>query len=157
MKTWTDQNRIRLFFSGKKPRENFLDQDQIGVFCQCVLLYTKPPGKTSTPPLDVPLFAGEVHDIVKSICRISRKNLASGQTQQNFSFIQAAKGKRSGEMRRKRTADRDTEIVGRVLSGESMRSAAREFGLALSTVHNIVARRVFDEPKQDDLARRERV
>ena len=43
------------------------------------------------PPLDVQLYAGEVHDIVKSVCRISRKNLASGQTQQNFSFIQAAK------------------------------------------------------------------
>ena len=72
-------------------------KDEIGVFCRCVLLYTKPPGKTSAPPLDVPLCAGEVHDIVKSICRISCKNLASGQTQQNFSFIQAAKGKRSGE------------------------------------------------------------
>ena len=34
---------------------------------------------------------------------VSRKNLASGQTQQNFSFIQAAKGKRSGEVRRKGT------------------------------------------------------
>ena len=50
------------------------------------------------PPLDVQLYAGEVHDIVKSVCRISRKNLASGQTQQNFSFIQAAKGKRSDEV-----------------------------------------------------------
>ena len=38
---------------------------------------------------------------VKSVCKISRKNLASGQTQQNFGFIQAAKGKRSGEVRRK--------------------------------------------------------
>ena len=57
------------------------------------------------PPLDVQLYAGEVHDIVKSVCRISRKNLASGQTQQNFSFIQAAKGKRSGEVRRKRSIE----------------------------------------------------
>ena len=53
------------------------------------------------PALDVQLYAGEVHDIVKSACRISRKNLASGQTQHNFCFIQAAKGKRSGEVRRK--------------------------------------------------------
>ena len=67
-------------------------RDEIGVFCQCVLLYTKPPGKTSAPPLDVPLYAGEVHDIAKSVCRISRKNLASGQTQQQFAFIQAARG-----------------------------------------------------------------
>ena len=75
-------------------------RNQIGVFCQCVLLYTKPPGKTSAPPLNVPLFAGEVHDIVKSVCRISRKNLASGQTQQNFSFIQAERGRKSGASRR---------------------------------------------------------
>ena len=54
-------------------------RNQIGVFCQCVLLYTKPPGKTSAPSLDVRLYAGEVHDIVKSVCKISRKNLASGQ------------------------------------------------------------------------------
>ena len=92
----------------------------------------------------------EVLWIAKSVCKISRKNLASGQTQQNFSFIQAAKGRRSGKARRKRTAERDAEIVGCVLAGESIRSVAREFGLALSTVHNIVARGVFDEPKQDD-------
>ena len=49
--------------------------------------------------LDLPLFAGEVHDIVKSVIKISRKNLASGQTQENFSFIQAGRGRRSGEVR----------------------------------------------------------
>lgn len=53
--------------------------------------------------LDVPLFAGEVHDIVKSVIKISRRNLASGQTQENFSFIQAARGRRSGAARRKGT------------------------------------------------------
>ena len=52
------------------------------------------------PPLD---DNNEVLWIAKSVCKISRKNLASGQTQQNFSFIQAAKGKRSGEARRKGT------------------------------------------------------
>ena len=88
-------------FTKRNPVKTFPMKDEIGVFCRCVLLYTKPPGKTSALPLDVPLFAGEVHDIVKSVCKISRKNLASGQTQQNFSFIQAAKGKRSGKVRRK--------------------------------------------------------
>ena len=88
-------------FKKRNPVKTFPMKDEIGVFCRCVLLYTKPPGKTSAPPLDVPLFAGVVYDIVKSICRISCKNLASGQTQQNFSFIQAAKDKRSGEVRRK--------------------------------------------------------
>ena len=91
-------------------------------------------------PRGVPLYAGEVHDIVKSVCRISRKNLASGQTQQNFSFIQAAKGRRSGEARRKRTAERDAEIVGCVLAGESMRSVARAFGLYLRAVQHVVNR-----------------
>ena len=88
-------------FKKRNPVKTFPMKDEIGVFCRCVLLYTKPPGKTSALPLDVQLYAGEVHDIVKSVCKISRKNLASGQTQQNFSFIQAAKGKRSGEVRRK--------------------------------------------------------
>ena len=81
-------------------------RDEIGVFWHCVSLYTKPPGKTSTPPLDVQLFAGEVHNIVKSVCRISRKNLASGQTQQNFSFIQAERGRKSGVVRRAKAAGR---------------------------------------------------
>ena len=90
-------------FKKRNPVKTFPMKDEIGVFCRCVLLYTKLPGKTSTPLLDVQLYAGEVHDIVKSVCKISRKNLASGQTQQNFSFIQAAKGRRSGEARRKGT------------------------------------------------------
>ena len=51
--------------------------------------------------LDVPLYADEVHDIVKSVIKISRKNLASGQTQANFSFIQASRGRKSGVVRRK--------------------------------------------------------
>ena len=97
------------------------------------------------PPLDVQLYAGEVHDIVKSVCKISRKNLASGQTQQNFGFIQSSRGKQSGVARRKRTAGRDIGIVRAVLGGQSMRSVAREFGVSLTTVH-----RVFREPKQDD-------
>ena len=53
--------------------------------------------------LDLPLYAGEVHDIVKSVIKISRKNLASGQTQQQFGFIQAARGRKSGEARRRGT------------------------------------------------------
>jgi hypothetical protein len=53
--------------------------------------------------LDLPLYAGEVHDIVKSVIKISRKNLESGQTQENFSSIQAARGRKSGEARRRGT------------------------------------------------------
>ena len=72
-----------------------------GFFVNACFFTPKPDERQAAPPLDVQLYAGEVHDIVKSVCRISRENLASGQTQQNFSFIQAAKGKRSGEVRRK--------------------------------------------------------
>ena len=50
---------------------------------------------------DVPLDDQECYWIAKSVCKISRKNLASGQTQKNFPLIQAAKGKRSGKVRRK--------------------------------------------------------
>ena len=57
-------------------------------------------------PEQPPLDDNEVLWIAKSVCKISRKNLASGQTQQNFSFIQAAKGKRSGEVRRKGSIER---------------------------------------------------
>ena len=89
---------------------------------------------------DVPLDEQECHWMAKSVCKISRKNLASGQTQQQFSAIQAAKGRRSGEARRRGTSDRDAEIVARVEAGESKRSVARDFGLHLSTVQHIVAR-----------------
>ena len=105
-----------------------------------MLLYTKLPGKTSTPLLDVQLYAGEVHDIVKSVCKISRKNLASGQTQQNFSFIQAAKGRRSGEVRRRRTTERDAAIVRAVQAGVSIHRAAYDFALDRSTIRHILRR-----------------
>ena len=72
-----------------------------GFFVNACFFTPKPDERQAAPSRGVPLYAGEVIDIVKSVCRISRKNLASGQTQQNFSFIQAAKGKRSGEARRK--------------------------------------------------------
>ncbi len=52
---------------------------------------------------DVPLDDQECYWMAKSVCKISRKNLTSGQAQQNFGFIQAAKGRRSGEVRRKGT------------------------------------------------------
>ena len=52
---------------------------------------------------DVPLDDQECYWMAKSVCKISRKNLASGQTQQQFSFFQAAKGRRSGEVQRQGT------------------------------------------------------
>lgn len=66
--------------------------------------------------LDLPLYAGEVHDIVRSVIKISRRNLASGQTQQQFSFIQAARGRKSGRKRRAKAAVRITPWEGEGIS-----------------------------------------
>ena len=90
---------------------------------------------------DVPLDEQECVSIAKSVCRICRKNLASGQTQRQLPLIQAAKGRKSGAKRRARTAERDAGIVARVEAGESMRSVARHVGLRLYTVQNIVRRK----------------
>ena len=89
---------------------------------------------------DVPLDDQECYWIAKSVCKISRQNLASGQTQRQFGSIQAVKGRRSGEARRRRTTERDAEIVARVEAGESMRSMAREFGLHHRAIQRIMER-----------------
>ena len=78
--------------------------------------------------------------IAKSVVRYCRRNLASGDTQKTFSFIQAERGRKSGTKRRGRTAERDAEIVARVEAGESMRSVAHEFGLDESTVRHVARR-----------------
>ena len=52
-------------------------RDEIGVFCQCVLLYTKPPGKTSAPSLDVQLYAGEVQGGRDGIYRAALSKVCS--------------------------------------------------------------------------------
>ena len=135
-------------FKKRNPVKTFPMKDEIGVFCRCVLLYTKPPGKTSAPPLDVQLYAGEVHDIVKSVCKISRKNLASGQTQQNFSFIQAAKA--SG-----RAKYGEREVSKRLRPGK-LRASAERRGTTIeraNTPESVAGRADFQvglEPKQDD-------
>ena len=46
--------------------------------------------------LVLPLSVGEVKTIAWSVEKISRRNLASGQTQTNFSRIQAARGRKGG-------------------------------------------------------------
>ena len=91
-------------------------------------------------PEQPPLDDNEVLWIAKSVCRISRKNLASGQTQQNFSFIQAAKGRRSGEGRRRRTTERDAAIVRAVQAGVSIHRVAYDFALDRSTIRHILGR-----------------
>ena len=95
--------------------------------------------------LDYPLWESELRHIVKSVIRISRRNLEIGQTQRGFEAIQRSRGKRSGEVRRRRTAGRDTAIVQAVLRGQSLRAVARIYGLRLYAVQHIVHRYQGDQ------------
>ena len=88
----------------------------------------------------VPLGERELGGIVKSIRRIQAKNLRSGQTQRTFSFLQAARGRKSGAARRTKTADRDAAIVAAVQAGESMRAVGRVYGLSDFAVRHIIKR-----------------
>ena len=114
--------------------KTFPMKNEIGVFCQCALIYTKPAENTRGPAPR--LCCGDPGRGKGGAPPRSRFKACK----QNFSFIQAAKGRRSGEARRKRTTERDAEVVRRVFAGESMRSVAREFGLRLFTVQHIVSR-----------------
>ena len=81
--------------------------------------------------------------IAKSVCKISRKNLASGQTQRQLSLIQATKGKRGGKVsgvsRRARKADRDATIVERVRAGEKQEAVAAAYGITQGRVSQIIS------------------
>ena len=90
--------------------------------------------------LPLPLGHAEVVGIARSVNRYQRDNLATGQTQRRFAFIQSSRGKRSGKARRLATAGRDAEIVAAVERGESMRAVARSYGLTEGAVRHIVAR-----------------
>ena len=90
-----------------------------------------------------PLGERELGGIVKSIRRIQTKNLQSGQTQRTFSFLQAARGRKSGQARRTRTADRDAAIVAAVQAGESRRAVGRVYSLSEGAVRKILKRGAY--------------
>ena len=92
--------------------------------------------------LPLPLDHAEIVGIAKSVNRYQRDNLATGQTQLSFAFIQSCRGKLSGKARRLATAGRDAEIVGAVERGESMRAVAGAHGLTARAVHHIARRGV---------------
>lgn len=50
---------------------------------------------------DHPFTDAEVHDTAASVERYQRRNLATGATQAGLSALQAARGRRSGEVRRR--------------------------------------------------------
>ena len=91
-----------------------------------------------------PLGARELGGIVKSVVRYQRRNLESGKQQQTFSFIQACRGKsggkKSGQARRAKTAERDTAIIQTIQAGQSMRAVGRVYGLDESSVRHIIKR-----------------
>ena len=91
---------------------------------------------------EVPLDPPEVAGIAKSVERYRRRWIKQGRF---YSKAQRTawgreRGIRSGKARRKRTQDRDQGIVQAVVSGQSMRSIAREYGLHHRAVEKIVAR-----------------
>ena len=75
--------------------KTFPMKNEIGVFCQCALIYTKPAENTRGPAPR--LCCGDPGRGKGAAPPRSRFKACK----QNFSFIQAAKGKRSGEVRRK--------------------------------------------------------
>lgn len=90
--------------------------------------------------LDVPLCESELRHLVKSVIRISRRNLERGQTQRGLTAIQAARGRKSGQARRSRTAERDAAIIQAVLGGRSIRKTAYRYSLSKTAIHHILKR-----------------
>lgn len=90
--------------------------------------------------LDVPLWESELRHIVKSVVKISRRNLESGQTQRGLTMIQAARGRKSGQARRSRTAERDMAIIRAVFNGQSIGKTACQHCLSKSAVHHVLNR-----------------
>ena len=60
---------------------------------------------------------------------------------------QTARGKKSGQVRRTKTAERDAAIVAAVQRGESMRAVGRAYGLTHPGVIKVVRRGVVTEAK----------
>jgi len=88
----------------------------------------------------LPLGERELGGIVKSIRRIQSKNLQSGQTQRTFSFLQAARGRKSGRARRTKNADRDAAIQVAYAEGLTQQAIAERHGLTKPGVADILRR-----------------
>ena len=91
-----------------------------------------------------PLGERELGGIVKSVVRYQRRNLESGKQQQDFLFIQAARGKKSGQARRTRTADRDAAIVAAYAQGQTQAALAERHGITRQAVGLVLRRNHHD-------------
>ena len=85
-----------------------------------------------------PLPDSEVRSVAQSI---STWTWNGGGPIDHSPSAQCRRGIKSGRVRRRHAADRDTAIVGAVVAGQSMRAVAKVHGLSVSTVHHIVRRR----------------
>ena len=87
-----------------------------------------------------PLDDRESYHVARSIAKWTWRHI----TPERFSKRQAVRGKLGGAAKAKairtRNTERDAQIVERVAAGESMRSVARELGLAYGSVYTIVKR-----------------
>ena len=85
------------------------------------------------------LDAETLRQIARQVSERCAAELDSGERQASFAKLQGARGRASGEARRRRTAGRDAEIRRRVAAGESQRSVAKALGLSKCAVQNVVA------------------
>ena len=117
--------------------------DELEAWTRRVRVYALEQNRRFPAPLD----ASEVKATAYSI---STWCWSGGGARWHFDHSSAAQRRRGlklGRIRRARNATRDAAIVAAVEAGWSMRAVAREWGLALSTVHHVCSR-VFDEPNQ---------
>ena len=90
--------------------------------------------------LAVPLPPTEVAHIVRHVEKYRAEWEARGWHRPDWIAKQAARGRRSGAVRRANVALRDASILEEVMSGASQAAVARDYGLHRSTVSRIVAR-----------------
>ena len=90
-----------------------------------------------TAPMGFPEVAG----IAKSVERYRAEWIEEGIYYEHDSAAQAARGRRSGASRRKRTAARDAAIIeARASTGATHRQLGEEFGLHYRTIGRILKR-----------------
>ena len=89
---------------------------------------------------EVPLPLSEVETTARSVNRIQQANLASGQTQRAFAFLQSRRGKASAVARRAANAQRDFRIIEGHAAGWSQRHLAKLFKLSKTGVWKVLNR-----------------
>ena len=123
----------------------------VDVFCHCIR-WAGSPANLGAPVLGeayrfndgfkFPLDSPEVAGIARSVGRYRRKWIKQGRfySKAERTAWGRERGVKSGQARRKRTKERDQAIIQAVVSGQPMRSVAREFEVEHSTVVRILGR-----------------